>query len=269
MKALSEKQLAANRENAKRSTGPRTAEGKARAALNSRKHSLTAAAVSILRLEEHGELDNLRADALAHYQPQTSQEIFAVERIAVYQLMMVRGWRLEAGMFITCVNRVLNDDETPIFRIHAELHPDGEVRRDQNRNFAMAEGFQRLSGQSPMWPLVLRYQAQVERQYRRAVEDFQRLVRERDDDSPNEPNSDPQPAETTPQTAPSNEPIPEPVAAPPAAAPEAATLPQQPDAHAERPLSGAFYLDVTSAAIRADAVPAIIRPSSLERISYA
>ena len=140
---------------------------------------------------------------------------------------------------------------------------------DQKNNHALFVGLQHRARESAAWSLVLRYQAQADRQYRRAVEDFQRLVRERDDDSPNEPNSDPQPAETTPQTAPSNEPIPEPVAAPPAAAPEAATLPQQPDAHAERPLSGAFYLDVTSAAIRADAVPAIIRPSSLERISYA
>jgi hypothetical protein len=177
MKTVSEKQLAANRANAAKSTGPRTPEGKARAALNSRKHTLTAAAVTMLRIEDQGEFDNLRADALAHYQPQTSQEIFAVERIAVCQLMMIRGWRLEAGMFIAGVDRVLNDDGTGIFRLHAEFYPNSEIHIAQNRNFAIVEGFQRMSAQSPMWSLVIRYQAQVERQYRRAIEDFQRLGR--------------------------------------------------------------------------------------------
>ena len=149
MKTVSDKQLAANRANAAKSTGPRTPEGKARAALNSRKHSLTAAAVTMLRIEDHGELDNLRADALTHYQPQTSQEIFAVERIAVCQLMMIRGWRLEAGMFIAGVDRVLNDDGTGIFRLHAELYPDSEIHIAQNRNFAIAEGFQRMTAPVP------------------------------------------------------------------------------------------------------------------------
>jgi hypothetical protein len=235
MKTISDKQLAANRANASKSTGPRTREGKARAALNARKHRLTAAHVSMLRLEEHGELDNLRADALAHYQPQTSQEIFAVERIAVCQLMMVRGWRLEAGMFIGCVDRVLNNDGSPCFQLHAELYPDSEIHLAQNRNYAMAEGFQRMATQSPMWSLVIRYQTQVERQYRRAVEDFQRLVRERTpddlpteptsepetsvperthDDLPNEPISDPQPEQTKPETPLPHEPIHEPIPTP-------------------------------------------------------
>jgi hypothetical protein len=297
MKTLSEKQLAANRANAAKSTGPRTPEGKARAALNSRKHSLTAAAVTMLRIEDQGELDNLRADALTHYQPQTSQEIFAVERIAVCQLMMIRGWRLEAGMFIAGVDRVLNDDGTGIFRLHAEMYPDSEIHIAQNRNFAIAEGFQRMTAQSPMWSLVIRYQAQVERQYRRAIEDFQRLVRERQPDSPNEPDSGPQPQETEPQTAPANEPIHEPGGEahplPPSApsAPDSARCgrsspprpnatqaqsrcasrrpPGQPDPYGERPLTRAFYLGVTSAAVRAGGAPAIIPLNSSKRISYA
>src|SRR5262245_14826436 len=114
MKTVSEKQLAANRANAAKSTGPRPPEGKPRASLNARKHGLLSATVSILRLESRGELDNLKADAVARYRPLDSQELFAVERIAVCQLMMIRGWRLEAGMFINCLNWTLNLDDTPI-----------------------------------------------------------------------------------------------------------------------------------------------------------
>ena len=86
MKSLSEKQLAANRANAAKSTGPRTPEGKARAALNSRKHGLAAAAFTVTALEDRDALDNLIHDAVAHYCPANSQEQFAVERIALAQL---------------------------------------------------------------------------------------------------------------------------------------------------------------------------------------
>jgi hypothetical protein len=48
--SVSEKQLAANRANAARSTGPRTPQGKARSAQNSRKHGFTASTFAIERI---------------------------------------------------------------------------------------------------------------------------------------------------------------------------------------------------------------------------
>ena len=264
MKTLSEKQLAANRENAKRSTGPRTPEGKARAARNSRKHGLAADTYTASSIEDVDQLANLIDDAVAFYQPQNSQEQFAVERIAICQLALLRAYRFEAGAMTDCFAAACRTPPEMTF---------APATIDQKNNHALFAGLQHRARESSAWSLLLRYQAQAERQYRRSVEDFQRLVRERNDDSPIEPISGPQPEETTPQTASSNEPIPEPVdepsQAPPAAAPEALARPGQPDAYAERPLSGAFYLDVTSAAARAAGAPAIIRPSSLERISYA
>src|SRR6266481_633608 len=52
---------------------------------------------------------------------------------------------------------------------------DIEITRAQNRNFALGEGFHRMARQSNVWSLFLRYQAQAERHYRRAVEEFERL----------------------------------------------------------------------------------------------
>ena len=63
----------------------------------------------------------------------------------------------------------------------------------QNGNFMLAEGFRRLAGQTNAFSLLLRYQAQAERQYRRAIEEFERLKARREE-LPNEAGSDPRPA---------------------------------------------------------------------------
>jgi hypothetical protein len=70
-----------------------------------------------------------------------------------------------------------------------------EITRAQNRNLGIAEGFRRMTRQSDSWSLMLRYQAQAERMYRRAIEDFDRLKVLRDE-MPNEPNDLFQPAQT-------------------------------------------------------------------------
>jgi hypothetical protein len=82
-KPVSEKQLAANRVNAAHSTGPRTPEGKARSAQNSRKHGFTASHFAVVRLEELQEVADLRNDLIGVYHPVNSQELFAIERIAL------------------------------------------------------------------------------------------------------------------------------------------------------------------------------------------
>jgi hypothetical protein len=64
---VSDKQLAANRANAAQSTGPRSPEGKARSALNSRKHGFTASTFAVVRLEDIDEVGKLREDAIAVY----------------------------------------------------------------------------------------------------------------------------------------------------------------------------------------------------------
>ena len=74
MSKVSEANIAANRANAKRSTGPRTPEGKARSSQNARKHIFHPTSFPVVRLEEIDEIDRLRADAIVAYQPANSQE---------------------------------------------------------------------------------------------------------------------------------------------------------------------------------------------------
>src|SRR5204863_216604 len=77
---ISDKQLAANRANAAKSTGPRTPEGKARSARNARIHGFTASSFTVVRLEDLDEIARLKADAVSVYQPVNSQEMFALEQ---------------------------------------------------------------------------------------------------------------------------------------------------------------------------------------------
>jgi hypothetical protein len=56
---------------------------------------------------------------------------------------------------------------------------DIEITHAQNRNFAAGEGIRRMVKDSEVWKIMLRYQTSAERQYRRAIEDFERLERRR------------------------------------------------------------------------------------------
>jgi len=205
---VSQKQLAANRANAAQSTGPRTPQGKARSSQNARKHGFVASTFAVVRLEDLQEIANLRADLIAVYQPVNSQELFAIERLALTQQAMLRAARLESGLFTTCLNESLEPSGKPVVFMAPELSGNGdiEITRAQNRNYCLGEGFHRMVQQSNSWSLAIRYHAQAERHYRRAVEEFERLKALRPE-LPNEPLFDPQPEPKETTCAPENEPI--------------------------------------------------------------
>ncbi len=235
--------LAANRANAAHSTGPRTPEGKAVSARNAIRHGFATSSFGVVRLEDLQEVGRLQADLVAAYQPVNSQELFALERMAVAQQTIRRASRLESGLFTTCLNETLDANDYPAFPMNQQLSGDGdiEITRAQNRNYLLGEGFLRLARQSNGWSLFLRYQAQAERLYRRALEEFDRLKGLRNE-FPNEPIPDPEPEVNTdpyiqsdsnpfpPQNTPSPS-TPQPPAPPrPPAAPQPRSTPPSPAA---------------------------------------
>ena len=190
---VSQQKRAANRANAAQSTGPRSPEGKARSAQNSRKHGFTASTFPVVRLEEIDEVARLLEDAIATYRPVNSQELFAIERISLAQQALLRAERLHSGMFTNCLNEVISADDRPMIGISPHLvDDDNQIVKAQNRNYLLAEGFRRNTQSSPSWTLFLRYQAQTERLYRRAIEEFERLRAQRHK-LPNEPTMEAQP----------------------------------------------------------------------------
>src|SRR6266704_899360 len=198
---ISDKQLAANRANAAKSTGPRTPEGKARSARNAVTHGFPAASFAIVRLEDLDEIARLKQDAVSVYQPVNSQEMFALEQMALAQQTMFRAARLESGFFTNCLDNYINANDVPISPMSPVLTADIRITRDQNRNYALADGLDRMTKQGNSFALLLRYKAQAERHYRRAVEDFNRLKALRHE-LPNEPISDLQPEENEPDYMP-------------------------------------------------------------------
>jgi hypothetical protein len=207
----SDKQLAANRANAAKSTGPRTPEGKTRSSQNARTHGFTASTFAVVRLEELDEVARLKHDLLAVYQPVNSQELFAIELIALAQQTRFRAARLESGVFINCLDMALNDNGTPFSPMTPALVGDGdiEITRAQNRNYALADGFCRMAKQNNSFSLFLRYKAQAELQYRRAVEELNRLRALRPE-LPKEAILETQPEENEPASTPPDEPVSDP-----------------------------------------------------------
>jgi hypothetical protein len=156
------------------------------------------------------------------YQPANSQELFAIERIALAQQAILRAARLEAGFFSLCLGESFDTSGQFRMPMNSQLTEDIEVSQAQNRNYLLGDGFHRLIRQNNSFALLLRYQAQAERQYRRAIEEFERLKALREE-LRNEPNfPEPEQTETT-CTACETNPIPPenpaPVPVPPAPCP--------------------------------------------------
>ena len=84
---ISERQLTANRANAKHSTGPRTPAGKTRSRSNAWKHGLSAKDIIIVG-EKESEFDAFRAELWQQFQPALGLESVLVDRLAV------QAWRL-------------------------------------------------------------------------------------------------------------------------------------------------------------------------------
>jgi len=93
-------QLDANRENAKKSTGPKTSTGKSKSAANSNKHGLQANPTTIFENNPHErtQFDTLKQKLLAKILPEGEPELQAFERyaFATYQIDRARQIEIDA-----------------------------------------------------------------------------------------------------------------------------------------------------------------------------
>ena len=108
-------QIKANGNNAKKSTGPRTEQGKARVAKNALKHGLLARD-TVLPGEDPADFDRQLSALEADIQPADSLEFELVRQIADSQWRMRRLTRLETGFLAAAL------DETR--RLTKKYHPE-------------------------------------------------------------------------------------------------------------------------------------------------
>jgi hypothetical protein len=94
----SEAQILANRLNAQRSTGPRTAEGKAAVSQNAVKHGLTARSI-VVSGEDPGQFEFHRERMLDELEPVAEVEFSLAERIVGLSWRLKRAEKLQAAAF--------------------------------------------------------------------------------------------------------------------------------------------------------------------------
>jgi len=152
-KLVSVKKLEANRQNSKKSTGPRTPAGKQRSRLNALKHGILAKAVVIQGgpgRERRAEFDQLLLAFWQHYAPQGPIEEMLVERMATLKWRLARVYRSERGEIAS--NLALDPDEVS----ESDYLP-GSMVSDR----------------------LVRYETMLERAFYRALTELERLQRSR------------------------------------------------------------------------------------------
>lgn len=122
--AISPRKLAANQENARRSTGPRTPEGKEKVRLNAVRHGLLAKEVIVPIGDEQdnrSKFERLWNDLWQHYAPVGPVEEMLVEMIAICYWRLRRATRAEVGQLSLEFPRVQEGIGALLARNVAEL----------------------------------------------------------------------------------------------------------------------------------------------------
>ena len=157
-----ETQIAANRRNALKSTGPRTPEGKARVSQNALKHGLLSRHVLIAG-EDAAELGALREGMVAELAPEGALEWLLADRVVAAAWRLRRATRLERDVVEERVAARLRARERSPERFAGE--PEATAARMAAWTVEQTDTFGKIS----------RYEAHIERGMYRALHELQRV----------------------------------------------------------------------------------------------
>ncbi len=143
-----ERQIQANRANAKKSTGPVTEEGKQASSQNARRHGQLSSCV-VLKAESTPLFDDLMDSLIAEFQPQTANETALVETMAVARWKLWRNWTFHTALL--------------------ELETVKQDHSVGNAPVINALAFKSLADSSHSLHLLHRYEVSLDRQYSRAL----------------------------------------------------------------------------------------------------
>jgi hypothetical protein len=181
-----ERQIAANRQNAKKSTGPRSEIGKQRSRRNAFRHGLAAESV-VTAFEDQAAYRKFERVILADYAAETAMERGLVTRLASLLWRLRRAVAIESGLFqiqgqIVRDHRLTNDrgntsDPLSIFHAMLKFHRDQtseNITLDSDNQAIdpaeLAACFLRLEKfNNGMLDLVGRYEARLWRQLAQTI----------------------------------------------------------------------------------------------------
>jgi hypothetical protein len=154
-----EKQFEANRQNAQKSTGPRTPEGRAAVRLNGVKHGLTAETI-VLKGESQADFTNLLDSYEAEHAPATPTEETLVTQLALAAWRLRRLYLQEAGFYAFQTKDTA--DAAEFLKLN-DAEQMGCICYKSEKTLAMFN----------------RQEARLERTFYRALHELQRLRKER------------------------------------------------------------------------------------------
>ncbi len=156
---VSTRRLEANRANAKKSTGPKTAEGKAKCSKNAITHGLCASTL-VLETEDAEKYNHLRDNYVTRFAPRDLVEMDLVERMVHATWVTQRTWTLETDTI-----------DLQIFRMRGSLDREfAEIPPHMRTAFAIEE-----LAKKPVLSLLQRYEARQTNEYQRALKTLQEL----------------------------------------------------------------------------------------------
>ena len=162
-KKITTKQLLANRENAKKSTGPKTSHGKAAASNNATKHGLLALE-NVLDGESQRKFNILERAMMTELAPQGEMERILVSRIVTLVWRLRRITHVEQDMM-----RAHLADE------HKRLNRANWRGEDEEVEVTLGDVFAHISGWGDAYSKFRRYESHIERALFRALHELQRL----------------------------------------------------------------------------------------------
>jgi hypothetical protein len=158
----SQKQIDANRRNAAKSTGPRTAKGKARVSQNALTHGLTAEAL-VLPGEEAENFEDLYQGIRETYQPTDNVEEALIHEMAIHRWRLLRYFRMEVGIFWDFYDSGVDHQKSYPYRF---APPADEHQRHTCCLGKVARG---CSGEVDRFKSLTRYETAIERGFHRAL----------------------------------------------------------------------------------------------------
>jgi hypothetical protein len=158
-----QKQIAANRRNAAKSTGPRSPEGKARSSMNALKSGIDSHA-QIIRHETPAELEHLKLEYHDRFLPDTPEQRMLVDTLIDCEWLLRRFRRTEAELWLHGMD-------------------------NQVHQTSLGESFKRMAD---TFARLQRRVDATQRTFRNALQELQRLQAA-------EPQPDPEPDPVTPR----------------------------------------------------------------------